>query len=162
MKDKALVGLILVTGLLMYGCVTIEVSQPEPVDMERSRVLELDYDTTWFKAVDWFADHDIPIGMIEKPSGLLIPEQRIWADESWVKCGEYQVRGSVVDRIEYSGSMNITVRPVTNDTTAVSVNFFAEGKVFTEQGQSGHLLCTSTGVFERRILDFIEDSRSHQ
>ena len=162
MKDKALVGLILGTGLLMYGCVTMEVSEPRPVDMERSRVFEMDYDTTWFKAVDWFADHDIPIGMIEKPSGLVAPEQRVLADESWVECGEYQVRGSVVDRIEYSGSMNITVRPITIDTTVVSVNFFAEGKVFTELGPSGHLLCTSTGVLERRILDFIEDSRVHE
>lgn len=158
MRGRRLLGLMLGTGFLLYGCVTMEVSKPEPVRVERSRTFDMDYRTTWFRVVDWFADRDISIGMIEKSSGLITTEGRMWADESWVKCGEYRVRGSVVDRIEYRGSLNITVRPVTIDTTVVTVNFFAEGEVFTESGRSGHLLCTSTGVLERWILDFIEDS----
>jgi hypothetical protein len=121
----------------------------------------MNYEKTWSRAVDWFADHDVSIEKIEKPSGLLTAKYRLRADEDLLDCGDIQVRGTIGEtRINRSGSLNITVRERTSEQTLVNVNFFGEFELFARDAWDNRQVtaqgdCVSTGELERRILDFI-------
>lgn len=156
-----IMGLAVAMGVLISGCASVSVTPPDDYERDRSRTYDMSYEKTWSRAVDWFADHDVTIEKIEKPSGLLTAKYRLKADDKLLDCGDIQVSGTMgEERINRSGSLNVTVRERSPKSTMVNVNFFGEFKLVaidawdarqvTAQGD-----CVSTGELERKVLDFI-------
>lgn len=125
----------------------------------------MSYEKTWSRSVDWFADHDVTIEKIEKSSGLLTAKYRLKADEKLLDCGDIQVSGTMgEERINRSGSLNVTVREKSPHSTIVNVNFFGEFELFAidawdARQVTAHGDCVSTGELERNILNFIENGQ---
>ena len=147
----------------LYACANVSIGPPDTYDKETSRTYEMGYENTWDRAVDWFADHDVSIEKIEKPSGLLTARYRLDADENLLDCGDIDVSGTMNEtRIDRSGSLNVTVRERGEEKTLVNVNFFGNFELFDRDRWDGRQVtadgnCVSTGELEQRILDFIEE-----
>lgn len=150
--------------LVLIGCASVDVSPPNNYDRERNRVYSVDYETTWSRAVDWFANHNVTIEKIEKTSGLLTAKYRLQADETLLDCGNIETQGTMNDpKIDRSGSLNVTVREHSDNRTAVNVNFFGDFQLVARDAWDGSAIstsgdCVSTGELERRILNFISDT----
>jgi hypothetical protein len=57
---------ILVVVLSLEGCLSMNLAPPSQKEIERSRTYAMNFDKTWIRAVDWFADHNVYIEKIEK------------------------------------------------------------------------------------------------
>ena len=156
---KKLVILILI--LSATGCASIKVTPPVEANLERSRTYKLSFEKIWTKAVDWYADHNVIIDKIEKPSGLLTAKYLIRLDDKSLNCGDIEVSGILGEpRIEKFGTINVTVRTVSDNETKVNVNFFGEYKLQANDAWDRRLVtasgrCLSTGNIENSILSYI-------
>lgn len=63
--------LLLLASLLISSCASINVIPPEKSDYEVSRTYALSFEDTWAYAADWFAEQNVTIDLLEKPSGLI-------------------------------------------------------------------------------------------
>ena len=159
MNRLSLLGISLIT-IVLNGCASLDVTPPISYDVERNRVYNMNYESTWLKSVDWFADHNVTIEKIEKTSGLITAKYRLQADETFLDCGNIQTRGTVEPEINRSGSLNVTVRENSDSQTTVNVNFSGDFEFFaldvwTSRTITTSGVCVSTGEIERWILDFI-------
>lgn len=150
-------------ALMLVGCATIEINQPAKLAFEKSRSYSQSFDKTWERAVDWFADHNITIEKIEKPSGLLTAKYYYKADENFLDASNIKVKGVIKDSlvIDRYGTLNLTVRAITDNTTKVNVNFFGRYELKANDQWDGRLItssgeCSSTGKLEKSILDYID------
>ena len=148
--------------LAISACASVKVQSPAERSFEKSREYDLNYEATWQRAVDWFANHNVIIEKIEKPSGLLTAKYSLLTSQSFLDCGEINTSGTLGDAdITRIGSLNVTVRNVTDTRTRVNVNFFGEFELNARDGWDGRLIvhrgqCVSTGQLEANILEFIE------
>ncbi|MDP6584446.1 MAG: hypothetical protein QF535_07300 [Anaerolineales bacterium] len=152
-------------ALFVAGCAKIHVQPPMKQSFERSRTYPLPYEKVWDRAVDWFADHDVTIEIIEKPSGLLTAKYLINVGDNYLDCGNIKATGTRGDPIiDKYGSLNVTVRSIDQNTTKVSVNFFGEYTLtaydlWDEHRISNSGSCVSTGELEKSILAYIGDNK---
>ena len=150
--------------LLLVGCAGISASPPMEHDFKKSRTYNMDFEKVWLKAVDWFAQHDITIDKLEKPSGFISAKYRLEADDNLLDCGD--IKGNATwgkPDIMQTGSLNFTVREISPEKTLVNINFFGEFEALAEDiwtssrvKSSGR--CSSTGELETRALNFIEEN----
>lgn len=128
---------ICITLAFLNGCASVKVTPPTEHNIDRSQMYSLNFDKTWNRAVDWFAEHNITIDKIEKPSGFL---------------------GKPI--IKRYLAINITVRESDANNTKVNVNSFGEFQLSGQDAWDGHLItsdgrCLPTGEIESSILKFI-------
>ncbi len=153
--------LMVVSAFALQACASVNVVPPEATDFERTRTYEMTYEETWTRAVDWFADHNVIIEKIEKPSGLLTAKYRLAAGDRYLDCGVIDARGTRAEpRITRSGSLNVTVRELDEERTRVTVNFFGEFFLEAQDAWDGRPVradgvCVSTGQLEQAVLDYI-------
>lgn len=147
--------------LFASGCANIQTTTPVQRDVERSRTYNMEFDKTWNRAVDWFADHNVSIEKIEKSSGLISAKYLLPANQNDVDCGELKVVGTMgkTNIVRY-GALNLTVRPQAEKTTKVNVNFFGQMEVSSKDlwdaRPVGHISnCVSTGNIEKEVLNYI-------
>jgi hypothetical protein len=146
---------------VLIGCASIHVQPPLKHSFEKSRSYPLSYEKVWIRAVDWFADHNVTIEIIEKSSGLLTAKYLIEANVEYLDCGNIKAKGIVGDPIiDKYGSLNVTVRSIDQNTTKVNVNFFGEYKLTAHDWWDNSLVttsgrCVSTGQLEKSILAYI-------
>lgn len=145
----------------MTGCASIKITPPQSQELEKSNTYLMSYEKTWIKAVDWFADHNVTIEKIEKPSGLITAKYLITASDEHLDCGNINASGMLEKpHIEKYGSLNVTVREVNSEKSKVNVNFFGEFKLSGNDAWDGRLViasghCISTGSLEKSILSYI-------
>lgn len=157
MKKLFLIAVV----LAIQACASVNVTPPSQKHIERSRTYAMDFDKTWTRAVDWFADHNVSIEKIEKPSGLLTAKYLLETNDTYLDCGQIDVQGVLgKPTIKRLGSLNVTIRSASQTTTAVNVNFFGEFDLRARDLWDGRPLnnegrCISTGELERKILDFV-------
>lgn len=157
MKILSIIVLVLITA----GCASVSVTPPVVADFEKSRTYQLPFDSVWNRSVDWFADHNVIIDKIEKPSGLLTAKYLIKTDDKYLDCGEIDVSGTLNEPyIEKYGTLNVTVRSITDNETKINVNFFGEYKIRANDAWDGRLVtangrCVSTGNLEKSIMSYI-------
>lgn len=157
---KALSGFLI---LSVVGCASIKVSPPVYQSFEKGRTYHLSYETVWTRAVDWFAGHNVTIDKIEKSSGLITAKYLIEVNQIYLDCGDIKVSGILGDPIvDKYGTLNVTVRSVSDQETKVNVNFFGEYKFQANDAWDGRLIinrgrCVSTGNLEKSILDYIRN-----
>jgi hypothetical protein len=151
---------MLLLGLTVHGCGALSIIPPQQHDIERSRGYPMSFDKTWSRAVDWFADHNVEIDKIEKTSGLLTAKYQLGTSDTFLDCGDIRAQAITHLVSQRSSALNVTVRPVAEQSTTVNVNFFGtvqlQGRDFWDGGEwTNEGYCASTGELEKTILDFI-------
>jgi hypothetical protein len=152
---------IIVAVILLQGCLSMNLAPPQRKEIERSRTYAMDFDKTWTRAVDWFADHNVSIEKIEKTSGLLTAKYLLETNDTYLDCGQMDIKGAVEKpTIKRLGSLNVTVRSASHTATVVNVNFFGDFDLRVRDPWDGRIInregrCISTGELEREILDFL-------
>ena len=154
---------ILGTALVLTACANIKVTSPVQKEIARSKVYDLEYEQTWIRAVDWFADHNVQIEKIEKTSGLITAKYSIRDNDGFLDCGDIKVSGTLNGaNVHKYGSLNVTVRNRGERSTRVNVNFFGEFELSANDAWDGRLVkthgeCVSNGRLEKSVLDYIGD-----
>jgi len=152
---------IFMVALVLQSCASVNVAPPLAIERERSRTYVMNFDKTWTRAVDWFADHNVSIEKIEKTSGLLTAKYVLETNSTYLDCGKIDVQGVLGQpTIRRLGSLNVTVRLTSDTTTTVNVNFFGEFDLRARDAWDGRTInsegkCVSTGDLERKILDYV-------
>lgn len=125
----------------------------------------MSFDAAWIKAVDWFADHNVSIEKIEKPSGLLTAKYVVAVNQNYLDCGKINHSGllkePVINRV---GTLNVTVREVSPSKSRVNVNFFGDYQFTGLDSWDARPVihtgpCKSTGLIENNILNFISSNK---
>jgi isocitrate dehydrogenase len=116
---------IIVAVISLQGCLSMNLAPPQRKEIERSRTYAMDFDKTWMRAVDWFADHNVSIEKIEKTSGLLTAKYLLETNDTYLDCGQMDIKGAVEKpTIKRFGSLNVTVRSASDTATVVNVNLW--------------------------------------
>lgn len=155
-----LVLTLLAAGVLS-GCANVHVTQPEARSIERSKTFDMPFASTWINAVDWFADHNVSIDKIEKTSGLLTAKYAVEVDQNYLDCGTVKHKGLLKEPIvSRTGTLNVTVREVSQSASRVNVNFFGEYQLQGLDAWDARPVihsgpCKSTGLIEKSILQYI-------
>ncbi|MBU4612480.1 hypothetical protein IMZ29_18595 [Achromobacter sp. GG226] len=151
----------LAMSALVTGCANVSVAPPEARPIEKAVVHQVGYDDAWNRAVDWFASKSIPINKLAKDSGLITAEEPILVSGDVLDCGSIKESGTIsTGTVNRAATLNLTLRPVSDTATRVTVNFAGFGEF---QGRDSwdarqvlvELKCTSTGSVERNIHQFI-------
>jgi hypothetical protein len=152
---------LIASFVFLHGCASVTVTTPVEPDFDKSRIYNAPFDGTWNRAVDWFAEHNVIIDKIEKPSGLLTARYTLETSDLLLNCGKINVQGVLGEpNIKRLGSLNVTVRPVDQESTRVNVNFFGEYELKAKDAWDGRLIvregtCVSTGELEEQLLNFV-------
>ena len=162
MKGSILIAICLL--LVLQGCARLNFSPPKITEVKKSQVFDIEFGKAWTRAVDWFADHNVIIEKIERPSGLLTARYRVKVSDEQLDCGEFDVTGTLGAPVfKRLGSLNVTVREVKPGQSRVNVNFFGDYELIARDAWDGRSVvqtgrCYSTGKLEKEILKFIGDS----
>ena len=144
------------------GCASITVTPPLELALDRTRTYRMPFEKVWTRAVDWYADHNVIIEKIEKPSGLLTAKYLLKVGDRDLNCGRIEASGIDGELyIEKYGRLNVTVRAVNDNETKVNVNLFGEYKLQALDAWDHRLVtatgrCVSAGTLENNILSYIE------
>lgn len=153
--------LILVALGALSGCAQIATAPLPTAPVSSSRTEAIDYDVAWGRAVDWFADHNVIIDKIEKPSGLITARYTIQVGDKYLSCGVTSTSGFIgTPSVKQLGTLNVTVRHMGQNMTRINVNFFGEIEIKGRDQWDGSAIywhgdCVSTGELERQILDYV-------
>ncbi|MBT3915975.1 MAG: hypothetical protein HN731_19245 [Rhodospirillaceae bacterium] len=152
-----IVGVIATT---LVACASATVVEPQATRIVKNKVYDNEFENTWARAVDWFANHNVKIEKIEKPSGLLTARYKLRVSDAHLDCGEIKTTAILDQSMSRAGTLNVTVRKLGLQKSQVNVNFFGEyvlsGKDFWDgRPVSKNGRCVSTGQLEREILNFI-------
>lgn len=171
MKKLIKLSLIIVLFLLTLSCAapTRVVSVPRVV--ERERIVNKPFDAVWQSTVEWFATHNTPIKNLDRSSGLISTEYSLSMAEanSYMDCGGSTTSafGASTRLSNHSGNFNVLLKKIDDTHTKVSINVFFgcsldtynyKGLLSTEMvlTSSSRINCTSMGVLEKQVLDYIE------
>ena len=139
----------------LTGCATA----PAQYLFDNSRSFDAGMDEVWPEVINFFAENNLPISVIERDSGLVVSDDlRFSASEfaEYADCGEEAL---AVDR-NPSGSVNLFVRERSSDSATVTVN--TRFRVYREVGTRGSIFygaadieCVSKGALENSIIERI-------
>lgn len=134
--------------------------------VEKERIIKKPFNLVWQSAVEWFATHNMPIKNIDKDSGLLTTEYKL-STQQHMDCNEKKNPNAVKTEItDTTGIFNVLIKKVDRSSTKVSVNTFFSANLVQYKYENNfswipifwydeRVNCTSTGVLEKQILDFI-------
>lgn len=154
-------SILIIIALLVSACANVNVSPPQQNEIEKTRQFAVPFETAWSRAVDWFANNNITIEKIEKPSGLITAKYSILVDHHILNCGQINMTGILGEpKIERFGTFNVTVREVDPSTSRATANFFGEFRAVGLDAWDARQVvaegrCNSTGVIERQFFDSI-------
>ncbi len=142
---KAIPGIL---TLLSTGCVFAGTTGPEILPTPRpNTIVAAAFTKTWNAVIDVFSDKNIPIGVIDRSSGL-IATQQLWisasdTSENWADCGKDPHGESFAPAFAV---YNIVVRGDTvNSTVRTTVKWYGRQ---TQAGPISGYDCVSRGVWE--------------
>lgn len=179
-KIFALLTLLMSIGL-MTSCSPTSHVLKSSYPVENTVVVNTSYDTVWANVIDFFAMNNLPIGVLEKDSGIIVASN-VNIGESLVTMEDEN--GKILNSSawfvmpylnKYNGykcvgnkamcSFNVRVRKVDNAKTSISVNLGAiQGTRILEllntltfkkylQDMPSKETCVSTGKFEKDLLN---------
>jgi hypothetical protein len=88
---------VLASALIVSACASVNVTPPAQPNIAKTGQMAMPFETAWLRAVDWFANNNIVIEKIEKPSGLITAKYSFAVDESLLDCGDIQMSGVLED-----------------------------------------------------------------
>lgn len=157
------IPLTILAALHVGACVPPSITPPAPPTHEVSRAFAGSYDAVWDGAVDWFSESNIPIGQIERASGLITSEHRLRADEELIDCGNVDSGNSMLVDSDRTANLNVRVRE-TEAGILVQVNVFGRGRFTFHDPLTNSTSaveasrCESSGAVEAWLFDHIEES----
>lgn len=162
---------------ILSSCSTSIPMLKQEYNTSKSAVSKFDYDTTWSKVIDFFAENSIPITLIDKSSGI-ITASNVSVGETLVthedKNGEIlnpnawfvmpYVKGCLGNQAICGFNVRVTPVQNENDKVTVTVNLsYTSGEYIVEfrdpmtfrksrMTVKSKLPCVSTGKFESDLL----------
>jgi hypothetical protein len=160
---------ILLLIVLFASCAAPVYVKPEPIVVEKERVIHKSFDTTWQNAVEWFATHNMPIKNLDKNSGLISTEYSLSMAEAaqYMNCGSGESNFSgKVELDNHTGNFNVLLKKIGDHSTKVIINAFFgctvkhyryESLISTEYvlESTARTTCTSTGQLEKEVLEYL-------
>lgn len=141
----------LTAAILLSACATTA----DTFNFDKSREITADFDTTWESVIGYFAENNIPIATVEKDSGLIVARNEqfpVSETKKIASCGS----GGLTTPVSGVLSVNVFVRPVSDDVTNVQVNTQVSQNWSGAYGTTGMNECNSNGELEGALLDRIE------
>lgn len=142
---------------------------PKERTINKDQIIYKSYDEVWQLIVSWFATHNSPIKVIDKSSGLIATEYNLSVDlgDKYLDCGNAKIgstdyQGNEITSIQvenHKGNFNVLLKKIDNNSTSVSINFFATAKINQYSNKTGRLEmsedvnCYTKGVLETEIFD---------
>jgi uncharacterized lipoprotein len=158
--------------LILVGC-----SQPKQVTVqevprviEKERVISKPFDAVWQTSIEWFATHNTPIKNLDRASGLISTEYSVSIGDAYRYMSCASGNSTFSGKVEvgnYTGNFNVLVKKLADNSTKISVNVFFGCTVnkfkYKNILSSEYVLesstrvnCTSTGLLEKEILNYLE------
>lgn len=171
MKNTGNISAILLIFLITINCTTPARVVSVARVVEKERIVNKPFDAVWQSTVEWFATHNTPIKNLDKSSGLVSTEYSLSMAEAanYMDCGGSTTSafGASTGLSNHSGNFNVLLKKIDDTHTKVSINVFFgcslntyryKGLLSTEMVlvSSSRINCTSTGVLEKQVLDFLE------
>ncbi len=154
---------MLIVSLLLGACAPASINPPAEPTHETSRTFDASYGEVWDAAVDWFSESNIPIGQIERASGLIASEHELGTDDALIDSGQIDPGDSRLLGSDRTANLNVRVRE-TDDRVLVQIDVFGRGQFTFRDPMTnatntiGAPRCESTGEVETWIFEYIEDS----
>lgn len=148
--------LIVVSTIFISACSYSLYIPPDIYIFEREKEFAMDKDLIWEKLIDFCAEYNLPIKIMDKNSGFLNTEFRMYKDAIGLfDCGYYARRKIKVD---VSGNLTFLVRTKNNKNYLIINNFFepSNPSFYNIKIYDDAVRCLSTGLFENIIFGYIE------
>lgn len=145
--------------VLIFGCSAYQ--PPKDYNIIKELIVEKSFDDTWAKVIEWFSSQGTPIKNMDKNSGFISTEYSLNAEQSnCLDCGKAGSAGLLGRQsiTNPTGNFNVLIKKIDNNRTKVTVNCFfkAVSRIQVMRETSENVLdCKSTGILEKKILDFI-------
>jgi hypothetical protein len=151
---------VLVATMLITSCVG-SYQAPKIYNVEKERIYAKTFDQVWDKIVEWFALNASPVKNMDRTSGFIASDYNLsvknypeYSDCGSASSGLYEGK-EIASPV---GNFNILVRKVEEGKIRVVVTTAFHAKVVS-YGKFGtgpsDIECTSRGVLEKQLLDFI-------
>jgi hypothetical protein len=165
---------------VLFSCTSTKIipikgAYPEPPIITKS---DRSFDKVWEKTVDYFAEHGIPIKIIDRSSGLIISEKTklSWTfekkDGSVFNAKSFVVLQQIIDKMHgkpYSpstvtGEWNIRIKAVGNETS-INVNLYNIEATYGQYYYSSYSHSViapvkvegrTTGIFEKSFEESVQ------
>ena len=146
---------LLLLALLLVSC---SYKPPTTYSFENTRLYGLEFEAVWDKVVEWFVKSNVPIKSMEKGSGFIATEYDldVRSYQQYCDCGKSGLYQSLSEPV---GNLNVLVR-TEGDSVKVTISSSFKSRLTTTDMQGENpthntAICTSKGVVERSILDYI-------
>lgn len=139
-------------GMISLFALSACATAPKEYTFEKSRTFAKSKDEVWEKVISHFATNNIPIKTVEKDSGIIYAENLRFTPGQFADCGSSALEPPISGLVR----MNVFVRPVSTDTTEMTVNSdFEETRQFGQYPPTT-VKCNSTGALERQVFDSVD------
>lgn len=146
------------------------VATPVARVIEKERIVNKPFDAVWQSSVEYFAMHNTPIKNLDKSSGLISTEYSLSMSEAtkYMDCGSGNTTFmGMVELANHTGNFNVIIKKVDETKTKINVNVFfgcsvnkyRYASLLSTQyvlESSNRINCTSKGVLETEVLNYIE------
>lgn len=139
--------------VLVWGCASYQPAVP--TNFEREASIDRPFDEVWNKAVDFFANNDIPLKTVQKDSGLIATEYGVALGVTSLDCGKAPLGSFLTDP---TANVNVLVREANG--AQVRVNVFGSATLAV-QNMNGSMSpirkvrCESTGEIEAALIQYL-------
>ena len=155
-----MIRLVAASLMALTGC-AVSMPAPEEYRFDNSRTFDVNMDDLWEEVVEFFAENNLPISIIERDSGLIVSNDLRFSNDAefnqYADCGVRAEDLGNLRRDSGTGDVNIFIRERSTGNVEVTVNsrFGLFREVQTTIYVSKSFDCVSKGVLESTILDRI-------
>ena len=146
---------LVLTGIAALGLASCATNSAQTFTFDNTRDIGASYDNTWEAVISYFATNNIPIATLEKDSGLIVAKNERYAVNLMNEVASCE-QGILETPQNGQVSVNVFVRPKSDDVTSVQVN---TQYTMTVRGYGDVIVsnsCNSNGSLESALLDRIE------
>jgi uncharacterized lipoprotein len=172
MRKLILVPIIFLSLFLIQSCATSKhVAPAAPVVhiIEKERIINKPFDAVWQSIIELLATYNMPIKNLDKSSGFISTDYKLVTGEvsQYMICGGASSTFSgKVELTNHGGNLNVLVKKINEESTKVTVNTFysctANKYRYASLISTTYVLesstkidCTSSGILEKAIFDYI-------
>ena len=148
--------IVAIFTLFFAGCKSY-VPPVENLDLVKEKTFQADYEKVWSALVQWYAENDMSIDLLEKESGLIRTE--------WFKpCEQCKDCGFMKYNEKWEASVRVRINMILikkNDGSCIlTINQSYKEVPFSFGGRPvilGYVECFSNGLYEYEIFEYIDE-----
>lgn len=173
MKRFFTIAALAATLLSLNSCTSINRVFLGKYDPVKSATIDLEYDKAWERVVDLLAELAIPIGVIDKESGIVTSSEAVFVQDVVGMENKYgHILPNMWFVVPYNNRawecgakcfFNIRLKKLDNGKTYIQVNFnnlrgfYQYRTIEAEKKYPSTSACTSTGNFEKRLIEYLQE-----